>query len=346
MRNPSHIVFLVLVSLVVLSPMGFAQTEEPAATTEETTPSSQSDTPWLDGVDLPTQPPLPNPIYPCEISMGDGKPIPAVLTEDQPITVQANSDIFGEKPPSTWKDANLTNAQWARAASFNWQFTDMIRNRSFQASITENLPMNQIVIVPPSPTKEGSLIAFINREFTFEEKPGSLVRVHASSSNGTAVKVTDITPPLCGLEISAGPSQKGTVWVVENPVNHFPLPKFGDVMMSGGIFTAKPEEIQKTLEHKELGEKMTLEAAEGVFLPKNGKITIKPVVKDNDQVDDASIQYGLCELKGDSLLPIGKPNPETIEPAQLQLPKQVFLFIQAKDVTGNKGSMFIPVIFQ
>jgi len=205
----------------------------PIAATEGGGPPPKIDeqkTPWLKGVTIPTTPAHPSPLLKAEILMGDGSPIPASLTEDVAVLMMVSSDIFAEKPPESWQGKALPNAVWTGQASVRWFFDDSAKNESTMASCSEQLPGNQMKVTPLNPSRSGGVTVTLARPMKYEETPGRFRTVFANSSQGLNVRILDITPPTCGLEITCGTSQ-GTFWTVENPPHKFPLPKAADVCM-------------------------------------------------------------------------------------------------------------------
>jgi len=221
------------------------------------------------------------------------------------------------------------------------------RGKSTVASVTETLPLNQMKIAPADPTHDGAVTVFVSRKMKYADAAGKVIYLHANGSVSAPSRVVDITPPLCGLVVSAG-GKKGSVWTVENPPNKFPLPKLGDVCANGELWSADGSSAEKIVSGIELNGKSKLPADQlAVHLPKAGEVSLELALQDNDKINDATVKYGLCELKGDAPRVLGTVSAPTFDPSKLDLPKKdVYLFVEACDVTGNKGALYIPVVFK
>jgi hypothetical protein len=200
-----------------------------------------------------------------------------------------------------------------------------------------------MTVTPLNPCGFGAVTVFLSRGLRYEEEPGSFRLIYATAGRGQDVKVLDITPPLCGMEVGID-NRKGTFWTVENPPNHHPLPKFGDVMVKGEVFADNGQDTEATVSHLELGPKTTVapEAA-AVTVSAKGTLTLAPVVQDNDKVDESSIRFGVCELNAGVPAIIGAENPKTVDVSTLDAKKKLYLFVEAKDASGNPGSVFFPL---
>jgi len=335
----SHLLFVsfIVVSLVS-SPLAFCEESGGAVSSEK--PSPNSDTPWLEGVDIPTEPAFPTPQFSAEIQMPDGTPLPATMTEDIGVLFQVKSDIFDGPVPTSWKGQTLNKAEWVGKASVNWIFVDAGKNKSLLAASSDPLPLNQMKVTPLDPCN-GKLTVFVSRAMRYEEEPGSFRRIYANGGTAHHTKVLDITPPLCGLEITLGGKQKGNIWTIENPLNHYPLPKKGDIIIDGEIFANRTE---KTISGFDLGPKLIADPGKLTLeIPAKTEIKLKARVQDNDKIDDKSTRFGICELNNGIVKVIGKENSEIIDLSKLELPKEVYLFIESKDLSGNPGSLFLPI---
>lgn len=350
---PVLFALLFAIALNVLLPVGAVgqtaddDTDEPetSAPVGETAPGIDLDkTPWLKGVNIPPRPSYPAPVLPAEIVMADGKPVPATLTEDVTVLMAVDSEIFGERPPQEWNGQALPNAAWAGPAAVNWFFDDIGRNQSTMASCSEPLPANQMKVTPLDPTRLGGVTVSIARPLTYEESPGKIRKVFANASRGLNVRVTDITPPTCGLEITVG-KQTGTFWCAENPPHGYPLPKKADVYLKGPLCSAAGEDEQVVVSDLELGAKMVLTAEQGaVRLPRTGEAKIKVILQDNDEVDGKTVRTGLCELVDGAPVPVPGTTGDSFDLSKIKLPAHPYLFVDATDLSGNRQVLCVPVL--
>ncbi len=302
--------------------------------------------PWLEGVTLPPVPEGPAPIYKIDFTLADGSPLPATLSEDVPVLMTAQSEIFGEKPPSSWKDQTLSNSAWTKQTAIHWFFDDVAKNKSTLASCEEQLPANQMKVTPLDPCLKGAVTVFISRSFKYEVTPGQFKTIFATGGKSVMLKVTDITPPTCGIEVTAG-GKKGMVWTVEAPANKYPLPKTAEVHFRGNLFTPPGTEVENQIPNVELGPNMVLAPEQcQMTLPKDGEISLKMVLEDNDKVDEKTLKYGICEVANGQPVPVGDYNVPTIKPASLKLPEKPYLFLEIKDMSGNHQVLCIPVSFK
>ena len=158
--------------------------------------------------------------------------------------------------------------------------------------------------------------------------------------------MTYVTPPLCGLEITADKG-KATVFAVEAPAHAAPGQKTIDVVGKGTLLDQQGTDREITLGNIELGPNGVVPGSNlTVHLPLAGKIKVQPIVTDNDKVVDDSIRFGLCGYAGGNVEPVGEENAEEIDPAKIKIPSPVWLFIEAKDPAGNLGRVILPVQFR
>jgi hypothetical protein len=276
----------------------------------------------------------------------DGSPLPATLSEDIPILVTAQSEIFGEKPPTSWQDQPLNNPSWTGQTSIHWFFDDVGKNKSTIASCEEMLPSNQMKVTPLDPCLRGAVSVYVSRPFKYEATPGQFKTIFANGGHSVQLKVTDITPPTCGFEVSSA-KKKGTIWTVEFPANKYPLPKSAQVFLRGNAFSADGSEVDKQIPGLELGPSMILDPTQcQLHFAKDAEISLKVVLQDNDKVDEKSLRFGLCEVANGQVVPIGDTNSPTIKPASLKIPEKPHLFIEAKDPSGNHQLLCVPVSFK
>ncbi|HOT27021.1 MAG TPA: hypothetical protein PLU72_02455 [Candidatus Ozemobacteraceae bacterium] len=338
-------VSLILAVGVVFSIAAAAPAQEPAAGTQPPIIDT-SKTPWLEGVTIPTKPPHVSPLVPVDIAGEGGNPVPATISEDIPILLMANSEIFGEKPPATWNGTDLPDAEWTGRASVRWFFEDVAKNRSMLASLTDELPENQVKVIPLDPTKSGAVTITIARPMKYRIAADRFRTTFVNASRSLSTIVTDITPPVCGLEITAG-GESGTVYPVENPVHAYPLPKHADVICRGKLFGTAGDDESVTVEGLELGARMIVPAERATLrLAKEAVVTLKPLLQDNQQVDEKTVRFGLCEGTGEKPALVGQENPAELKLAEVKLPEKPFLFIEAADLAGNRQVLYIPIQIQ
>lgn len=330
-----------ILTFTFIALMGFtslASAQQPGAVQVD-----EEKTPWLKGVEISPYPVDISPVIPLKIYAENGEAVPATLTEDVPLMVVADSAIFEAEPPAEYKGQPIPNPRWERNPSVTWYFIDWEKNKNFMASVSEQLALNQMVIIPTTPTDKGAITCHIGRKMRYDlEEPGRTKGTFANSSGAKDVKVLDITPPLCGLEISIENGPSGACWPVENPPDKYPLPKLADVYFSGAIFNAVDQEIN--VQGLELGANMIVSAdLAALSVSAKDKLHIKVIGGDNHKLDNSKLKYGLCNGAGGEPAPIGEENAEVLDLARLKLPKTPYLYLDATDVAGNRQLMFIPV---
>ena len=328
-------------AVVVLGSMVSAQ--EPQTGAPAAAPVNLEKTPWLKGVEISPYPVDISPVIPLKISAENSEPIPATMTEDVPLTVIAETAVFDEAPPAEYKGQPIPNPRWEENPAISWFFIDWEKNKNHMASVSEPLAANQMVIIPTTPTGKGAITCHIARKMRYDlEEPGRTKATYANSSGAKDVRVLDITPPLCGLEISVENGPSGACWPVENPPDKYPLPKQADVYLSGALFNAADQDI--LIPGLELGSNMVVAAEQGsLSVSPKDKLHIKVIGGDNYKLDNAKLKFGLCNGAGGEPAPAGPVNEETLDLGKLQLPETPFLYLDATDVAGNRQVMFIPV---
>jgi len=335
-------VSLMLVVGFMLSIVAAAPAQELAAGAQPPVIDT-SKTPWLEGVNIPTKPPHVSPLVPVDIAGEGGNPVPATISEDIPILLTANSEIFGEKPPASWNGTDLPDAEWTGRASVRWFFDDVTKNRSTLASVSDELPENQVKVIPLDPTTSGAVTITIARPMKYRIAADRFTTTFVNASRSLSTIVTDITPPVCGLEISAG-GESGTVYPVENPSHQYPLPKHADVICRGKLFGVAGDDESVTVEGIELGARMVVPPERAaVHLAKDAVVTFKPLLHDNLQVDEKTVRFGLCAGTGEKPALVGQENPTELKLAEVKLPEKPFLFIEAADLAGNRQVLYIPM---
>lgn len=317
---------------------------------QENASSDEGETPWLTGNsgNLPEKPPVSAPLLDMTIGDENGGKLPEEVTEDEPLTVSANSNIFFDDPPAkSLTGDEYYQAQWLEDKALAlWHINDWSRQKTFLAPIVyENLPANQMVIIPTTPTDNGSVTCHSSRKMQYISEEGNTITCFANSSAASMFKVKDITPPLCGLEISVVNGPSGSLWPVENPPDQFPLPKTADMCFSGEIFNAFEEE--RVVQGFELGNSMIVSNEDGcIRLSKDAVIKIKVIGEDNFKLDTDKIKYGVCAGAGGEPVPVSPLNESEIDFSKFLIPENPYLYLDASDVAGNREIIFIPLDVQ
>jgi hypothetical protein len=200
-----------------------------------------------------------------------------------------------------------------------------------------------MVIIPTMPTGKGAITCHIARKMRYDlPEPGRKKSTFANSSGAKDVRVLDITPPLCGLEISVENGPSGACWPVENPPDKYPLPKQADVFLSGALFNAADQDV--LIQGLELGNNMIVRPEQGALtVAADAKLTIRVIGGDNYKLDNSKLKFGLCNGAGGVPSPVGPENAELLDLSKLKLPEAPYLYLDATDVAGNQQVMFVPV---
>ena len=306
-------------------------------------PANLEKTPWLKGVEISPYPTDLTPTLPLAIYLENGEAVPATVTEDVPLVLVADTAIFDNDPPTHANETEIPNPRWDAAVAVSWYFIDWEKNQNFNASTTPGLAANQMVVIPTTPTGKGAVTCHMARRLRYDApEPGRSKVSYANSSAGRDVRVLDITPPLCGLEITVEGGKSGSFWPVEFPPDKYPLPKTANVYFAGGLFNAIDKEI--VVEGLELGSNMIVTADKvGVEVAPDARLAIRVVGGDNHKLDNAKLKYGICAGAGGEPAPVGPINEETMDLATLELPDDPYIFVDATDVTGNRQVLFVPL---
>ncbi|NCB38845.1 MAG: hypothetical protein EOM80_08755 [Erysipelotrichia bacterium] len=325
----------IFIAFVVLGSPAFAAGSTEAVDVEKT--------PWLKGVEISPYPVDLSPVLPLKIYLENGEPVPATVTEDIPLTVVAETSIFDPEPIAEYKGQPIPNPRWEDNPAVSWFVIDWEKNKNFMATVQEPLAINQMVVVPTTPTGKGAITCHIARRMRYDlSEPGTSKATFANSSGAKDVRVLDITPPLCGLEISVKGGGNGAFWPVENPPNKYPLPKQADVYLSGAIFNAAEKDI--LVSGIELGKNMIIAPEQGVItLSAKDEISIKVIGGDNYKLDNSKLRFGICDGAGGEPAPIVPENTDVIKLSKIRLPKAPYIYLDATDTTGNRQLMFVPL---
>lgn len=306
----------------------------------------QATPPWLEGVELPPVPTEVSPVLPATMFVVDGSEFPATFTEDVPVLLGVDSEIFAELPPSEYRGVTLSNAVWAGKPVVYWMFTDWEKKTKALASTTEVLAINQMYVAPADPTGRGAIEVFMSRQMDYEYAPGRVKRIFVNSSRALNALVTDITPPLCGLEITVD-DNKATIWPIESPPNQYPLPKLADIIFEGSLFCEEKIGRHFMVSAVELGDSMIVDAGQGaIHVAAHAEIKLMTILQDNYQLDEASVRFGLADGALPEPAVVGSDKAFSINLAELDRPDEPYLFIEAKDVAGNRQLMYIPLVIK
>lgn len=305
--------------------------------------SSADDAPWLKGVTLSPIPVDISPVIPLKIYAEDGQSVPATLTEDIPIVLVADTSIFEPDPPVDYKGQEIPNPKWEDVAAVSWFFIDWEKNKNFMASSTERLAVNQMVVTPLNPTGKGAITCHIARRMRYDlPEPGKTKVTFANSSVARDVRVLDITPPTCGLEITVKNGKSGSFWSAENPPNKYPLPKMADVYMSGSLFQI--DEEVAVVPALELGANMIVTPDQaGIHLSADAEISIRVIGGDNYKLDNAKLKFGICNGAGGEPAPVGPVNAPEMKLSDIKLPDEPYFYVDSADMAGNRQVVFIPL---
>lgn len=308
-------------------------------------PISKIETPWLEGISIGPHPADLSPVLPLKIYMENGEAIPATLTEDVSITLVADTAIFDPEPPAEYNGTEIPDGKWTRNAAVSWFFIDWETNKNVAASSTHQLALNQMVVTPLNPTGNGAITCHIGRKMRYSSsEPGKFKGTFANSSVGQDVRVLDITPPTCGLEISVQDGRSATIWVAENPPHKYPLPKLADVYFSGVLVNAADPDAILTVQSVELGAGMVIAPEQAVItVAADDVLSIKVNGEDNYKLDSSKLKYGICKGAGGEPVPVTAVNAGEIALADIELPENSYLYVDASDVSGNRQILFVPL---
>jgi len=307
--------------------------------------ASKETPPWMEGINMPPRPDYLSPTLPLKIYLENGEAIPATLTEDVSITLVADTEIFDPEPPAEYNGSDIPNAKWSRNAAVSWFFIDWEKNKNVAASSTQPLALNQMVVTPLNPTGKGAITCHIGRKMRYTDPVTGKTRgTFANASVGHNARVLDITPPTCGLEISVQGGRSATFWVAENPPNKYPLPKHADVYFSGALVNEADPGAIITVSALELGSAMVIPSEKAVVtVPADSVLNIKVNGEDNYKLDTAKLRYGICQGAGGEPVPVGTVNASEITLAEINLPENPYLYVDASDVSGNRQVLFVPL---
>lgn len=336
-RNIAIMVVLIVVFSLQVT-MAFSQDTDTSARDKAA--------PWLKGVTIGPHPKDLSPVLPLKIYDENGDVPPATMTEDVEVVFTADSKIFDDTPPTSYKGEEIANPRWMRPPGVNWSFIDWEINKSTRATSRQGLAVNQMRVKPLKPTGRGNVTCHIGRRMKYDDPvAGHSKGTFVNSSGSSRVRVLDITPPTCGLEISVKDGKTGTFWTVENPPNEYPLPKHAQIFFSGSLCLLGARQDNIILSDYELGPDMVVTKKQAaVTVPANSILTLKVVGEDNYKLDNDKVRFGICDGAGGEPKVVGDVNPPDIDLSVQKLPKKPYLFVDASDMAGNRQTIFVPLI--
>jgi len=302
--------------------------------------------PWLAGVTTSPHHSKLSPVVPMKITLSDGNPIPATLTEDIPISVVAETSLFNPEPPTKAGNTEIPNPVWMHPVSISWYFVDWEKNKNNRASSSQAHAINEMVITPLSPTGKAAITCYASRKMRYDlPEPGKTEGSFANSSVAKDVRVLDITPPTCGLEITVENGQSGAFWVTESPPNKYPPPKLADVSFTGALANESDPTAIIPVQGIELGENMIIQPDQAaIHVPANSVLILRVNGEDNYKLDNNKLKYGICDGAGGNPVPIGEVNPDKLDLSKVKLAEKTYLYVDASDTAGNREVLFVPLI--
>lgn len=306
-----------------------------------------SKTPWLKGVSIGMRPTEITPVIPMKLMQPDGTPIPSEITEDEPILLHADTAIFDETPPSQDNGVEIPNPTWEEKASINWQLIDWEVNRNTTCPSNSEYPINQMLVVPSSPTARGAITCNVGRLMRYDDyESGRSRTTFANSSVAKDIKVKDITPPTCGLQIAVKEGSTGSVYPTENPPDHFPLPKPADINVTGSLFGCDPESVN-VIPGFVLGPDMIVTQDQAaVNLSRDSVVVLSVIGDDNYKINPDKTQFGVCNGAGGEPTPVCEPNQEEYDFSNINIPENPHFYLTTTDMAGNRSVLFIPIVFK
>lgn len=313
------------------------------ANAQETAPGIDVEkTPWLKGVNLPMRPIKFSPVIPMKLYGEKGNPVPKELTEDEPIILQADSGIFFD-PPVSYEGVDILDPKWEDNPSINWQVIDWEKNKNTTCRATSEVPINGMVVVPTSPTNRGAITCNVGRRMSYTERESGRTKcTFANSSMAANVKIKDITPPTCGLQITVKEGASGMVFPFENPPDHFPLPKTADLVIRGDLFNCDSEE-GTVIPGMVLGKDMIVPEEGTLSVSKLDRIVLTVIGDDNYKLNNDKLRFGICNGAGGEPTPICDENQPEYNLFEINLQENPHIYLDATDMAGNREILFIPI---
>ena len=311
--------------------------------------SAQQEIPWFGGGDNSYLPNRDNsPMLEMTIRNESDESIPEEVVEDIPFMIKADSEIFLEEAPIGMGNSfeYFDQPQWLDPnAKALWFLNDLDTNKSYMASYSPDLPVNQIIFTPTNPAEHCSITCYGSRKMKYVKSDGRMGISNAKANAIVKFRVKDITPPTCGFSISVENGESGEVRPVETPVDKPDYTKTAQLHFSGYLFNnSDSERISSTYN---LGEEMVIKNDDAILnLKKDDVLKVKIIKNDNYILDEESIVFGICGGAGGISSAISQINNEVIELSEIEFPDNPYLFLEAKDNEGNVQKLFLPINIQ
>jgi hypothetical protein len=81
----------------------------------------------------------------------------------------------------------------------------------------------------------------------------------------------------------------------------------------------------------------------GVECAAGSVLKIKVNGEDNYKLDTAKLKYGICKNSSGEPIPVSAINASEIALADLELPEDPYLYVDASDVSGNRQVLYVPL---
>ncbi len=310
---------------------------------------AQQEIPWFGGGDNTYIPNRDNsPILEMSLKNESDEIIPEEILEDFPLSIKAESDIFSEEAPIGMGNSfeYFDQPQWLEPnAKALWFINDIDNDKSYMATYSPDLAVNQIIINPTNPAENCSITCYGSRKMKYVKSDGRMGISNAKANAIAKFRVKDITPPTCGFSISVVNGENGSCWPTEEPLDKPDYTKTAQLHFSGYLFTNSDSE--RTGNIYNLGEEMIISNEDGVLnIHKDNIIKVKIIQNDNYKLDPESIVFGICGGAGGVSSAISQLNTEEIDLSEIEFPENPYLFLEAKDNEGNLQKLFLPIIIQ
>lgn len=300
---------------------------------------------WLTGVTTSEHHSKLSPVVPMKFFLPNGDQLPATFTEDVPVTVLAETSLFEDNPPAKALGVDIPNPKWLRKVSISWYINDWETKKKTRISSSRQNAVNEIVVTPLNPTGKAAIMCYASRKMRYDVvETGKTEGSYANSSVAKDVRVLDITPPTCGLEITVKDGSSAAFWVEENPPNQYPLPKIADVSFTGALVNEVNPDAIIPIQGIELGEGMIISPDQAsINVNADDVLILRVNGKDNYKLDNSKLKYGICNGAGGEPSPISEVSAAEIDLAKLNLQERPHLYVDATDTTGNRQILFVPL---
>ena len=125
------------------------------------------------------------------------------------------------------------------------------------------------------------------------------------------------------------------------------MPKIADVYFTGALANKQdPDEII-SVQGLELGVGMVVPPDQAaITVPADAVLTIKVNGGDNYKLNNGKLKFGISSGAGGEPVPLGTVNAAEIVLADLNLPEEPYLFIDASDEAGNRQVLYVHLKVQ